>query len=233
MDRVERELHIQTPEDLSSIVEQLKTITGSRQETEQLQKEVKTLRREVDELKELLAAMGIKMDTPKEPVATPQSTAIIAGLRKECRGNPHVKDIINISGSNTGSCDGRCYRVIDYGWNGTWCTRDKGESWIQFDFRDRCVSIDSYSIKSDGYDCALIQWQLGGSNDEKNWTLLDSQNTRALCSEFTTVTFNCTQKVTDFFRYVRLMQTGPSSNNNMIMCLSEVEFFGAIKPTEN
>merc|ERR1712005_20300 len=58
--------------------------------------------------------------------------------------------------------------------SGTCCTSNKiSNSWWKFDFQSRKVSPTKYTLKhgySKGY--ALKSWNLEGSNDNTNWTVL-------------------------------------------------------------
>ena len=72
--------------------------------------------------------------------------AIVSHLRGECRGNPHEKVVISITAlSNSYN---QCHQLVDYGWNNTWFTDSKPNSWVQFDFKSRHVCLSHYSVKS-------------------------------------------------------------------------------------
>jgi hypothetical protein len=154
-------------------------------------------------------------------------TGIISRFRSECGGNPHEKGIISITASTTQR--NKCWKVVDYGWNGYWYSTHVANSWIQFDFKTNCVELDHYSLKSDGHNYHLLQWILEGSLDGQRWTILDTRNTQDLNGTFIVKTYECNSRSSEFFRYIRLRQTGKNSNNADYLMLSEIEFFGLIR----
>ena len=153
---------------------------------------------------------------------------IVAYLRSECGGNPHEKGIMSITASSNSY--NTCHQVVDYGWNNYWHTGNVSNSWIQFDFQDRWVSLESYSLKSDGSVYHLQTWIIQGSNDASSWTDLDSRNTSELNGKYITKHFTCSHEANGKqFRYIRLTQTGTDSSRCHHLMLSEVELFGTLK----
>lgn len=149
-------------------------------------------------------------------------------LRTECGGNVHDKGIVAI----TASADGwnKCYQVTDYDWNSYWCSRDSPGSWIQFDFKDSRLSVSGYTIKSDGNGMShLLKWAIEGSNDGNEWICLDCRDTQKLNGNSRIKNFTCSQQNSEFFRYVRLRQTGKNSSDCDFLVLTNIEFFGSLK----
>jgi hypothetical protein len=104
-------------------------------------------------------------------------------------------------------------------------------SWIQFDFKDRFVSLTHYVLKSDGnWRDHLMEWTISGSNDGSSWTIIDSRKTQDLNGEYITKQFECGDKlsVSPFYRYLRLTQTGKNSYGDDYLGLANIEFFGSI-----
>jgi hypothetical protein len=120
---------------------------------------------------------------------------------------------------------------VNYDWNNYFYTQNSANGWIQFDFKDRSVSLSHYALKSDGDDsCHLLQWGLSGSNDGNDWTILDERNTQDLNGNYVTKMFRCneTSSVSQFYRDIRLTQTGKNSSGHDYLLLANIEFFGLI-----
>ena len=67
------------------------------------------------------------------------------------------------------------------------------------------------------------------SNDEKNWEVIDKQSNRDFDIGYIVKTYECKMKREGFFRFVRLVHTGKSTDNDDEFRLCCVEFFGNIK----
>ena len=159
---------------------------------------------------------------------------IFCHLREKCGGNPHSKGLIEVTASSNEYK--QCYNVLDYGWNSHWRTNDVANSWIQFDMKDSRVCLASYTIKTfDGGpgDCHLRKWKIEASNDCSNWVPLDVEDTDALNGYYFTKNFECSQRTNEFFRYIRLTQTGKNwCNNDNYLLFKEIEFFGRLLSSE-
>jgi hypothetical protein len=154
---------------------------------------------------------------------------ILDYFTKECGGNVHKKRIVNITSSGDGS--NKCWQVANYGWNDSWYSSDAPNSWICFDFKENYVSLQHYTLKShEGYLDFFIEWVIEGSNDGNTWKVLDNRNTRDLCGTSRVKTYECsTSKSNEFFRFIRMRQTGKNSNNEDHLFLTNIELFGLLK----
>lgn len=156
---------------------------------------------------------------------------IISHLRQECNGNPHTKGIMAITTSGN-DCN-QCHQVVDYGWGDWWYSSNKENSWIQFDFIDRSVSVESYTIKSGkltGVPSHPRHWVIEGSNDAQSWSTIDSQDNSDLNGNCCTKHFKCSTELSGtLYRYIRMRQTGQNCFNANRLWLSEIEFFGVLK----
>jgi hypothetical protein len=145
-----------------------------------------------------------------------------------CGGNVHAKGLVAISCSS--NWYNQYWDVVNYDWNNYWFTTNSPNSWIQFDFKDRLVSLSHYALKSDGNECHLLQWALQGSVDGNSWTDLDRRNTQELNGKYLTKIFPCEQRESSstppFYRYIRLMQTGNDSSGYDHLMLGNFECFG-------
>jgi hypothetical protein len=157
-------------------------------------------------------------------------SGLIRALSTACGGNVHVKQAVNISCSGTGY--GSCSCVVDYHETGYWYSLDSPNSWIQFDFQHAKISPTHYALKSSGNSVQFLrQWELMGSNDEKNWDVFDRRNTQKLDGTYITKTFACSLGTSGvgLYRYIRLTQTGKNAYGANHLSLSQVEFFGWLR----
>lgn len=160
---------------------------------------------------------------------------IIYQLTKECGGNVAEKGILSISSfpehqsypsKNAVDFENIQSQVITYGDN---------NAWLMYDFKEKKVQPTHYSIRSrpsgKGSDHPK-NWVIEGSNTGGNdWKILDSQND-VTCLDDKSVfhTFEIKEKYSkdEFYRFLRLRQTGPNSANCYQLCLSALEYFGTI-----
>jgi hypothetical protein len=158
-----------------------------------------------------------------------ECNGIIHHLTEKCGGNVHEKGVVNITASGTER--NVCHNVVKHGWNDFWYSNNTPNSWISFDFKDKSVFLQHYTLKSAGFGHHYFtQWEIEGSNDGNTWESLDSRNTRDLCGNYVVKTYECSKsKPEEFFRFIRMRQTDKSSNNCDYFMLSEIEFFGTLK----
>jgi hypothetical protein len=153
---------------------------------------------------------------------------ILSHLTKHGGGNVHEMGVVDIT--SPGDAYYRCWQVADHGWNNWWYSNTPN-SWICFDFKDRSVSLQHYTLKSSGQGGHyFIQWEIEGSNDGSTWKSLDNRNTRDLCGNCIVKTYGCSRvNRREFFRFIRMRQTGKDSNNCDYLMLCNIEFFGKVK----
>lgn len=164
---------------------------------------------------------GCVVRSPTSPWA-----GLIAHLHELCGGNVHREGCVEITCSST--VYNSCSVVVDYDASGYWVSNDLRNSWIQFDFKDRIVSLNDYALKSDGNCNHLLEWTLHGSMDMNSWTVLDSQSRQDPTGDSTTKIFPCGEGTSPcrFYRYIRLTQTGKASSGTDSLMLVNLEFFG-------
>jgi hypothetical protein len=155
-------------------------------------------------------------------------SGLISHLTEFCGGNVHVKGLVAITCSS--NLSNQCWDVVNYNWDDFWGTQSSPNGWIQFDFKDRLVSLSHYALKSDGGAFHLLQWALQGSVDGNSWTDLDRRNTQELNGHYVTKIFPCDQRESSstphFYRYIRLTQTGKNSYGDDYLMLGNFECFG-------
>jgi hypothetical protein len=156
-------------------------------------------------------------------------SGLIHHLCEEFHGNVHERGVVNITCSSR--CYDECWQIVNYDWNSYFYTNSSPNSWIQFDFKDRFVSLTHYALKSDGNNGYHLQeWTISGSKDGNSWTIVDDQHTQSLNGNYVTKLFECgdNSSVSEFYRYLRLTQTGKNSSGYDHLMLSNIEFFGSI-----
>jgi hypothetical protein len=164
-------------------------------------------------------------------VRSPDSpfSGLIDYLTSICGGNVHERGAVEITCSSNDY--NNCWQVANFDWNNYWHSKNCANSWIQFDFNNRDVSLTHYTLKSDGHaSCHLLQWTLAGSRDGTTWELIDVRNTQELNGNYLTKTFSCSvpSDGSRFYRYIRLTQTGKNSSGHDVLMLGNVEFFGTM-----
>jgi hypothetical protein len=171
-------------------------------------------------------------DTFRSPPESPWA-GLISHLSELCGGNVHEKGLVNITCSSTQK--NQCWEIVNYGWTGYIVTDSRPNSWIQFDFKDRVVSLTHYALKShSGCVNFFVQWILQGSVDGNTWSVLDAQNTQNLNGTSLTKIFPCSvnSSVRRLYRYIRLTQTGKASHGSDVLALANIEFFGLMRNSE-
>lgn len=124
----------------------------------------------------------------------------------------------------------------DFTSSSCWALTDELDGYFELDFIDSQIEITHYAIHTlTDYQESFYQpknWTLEGSNDKKNWIVLDMrENDASLHGRDKSHIFKCfNSHGHEQFRYIRLYQRGPSHNaygwNYLYM--SGLEFFGTI-----
>ena len=90
------------------------------------------------------------------------------------------------------------------------------------------VCLSSYSLKShNGSVNWFKSWVIEGSNDEESWTTLDERNTDELVGQSIVKTYDV-KSTEEYFRYIRMRLTGPTSNGYCLLILTNIELFGSV-----
>lgn len=150
---------------------------------------------------------------------------LIDYLNKKCDGNAHLKGLIFIS--SNGDKNNHCYDLIDRQFTKNFYPKDSPDSFVMFDFKEKKISVTHYSI---GHRLnslnKLLNWELLGSNDGKNWNVLDERHIKPWNGTNNVSTYSTDNH--DFYRFVKLKLKGESSSNKYCMILASVEFFGKL-----
>lgn len=111
----------------------------------------------------------------------------------------------------------------------------ESDSWIEFDFVNRRINLESYTLRSDGNSANTCwkpkSWRIVGSNDHEEWEVIDHRvNSSELKSPGVQHRFENT-KTDNYYRYIRYIQEEVwdfGSGHNSRIILTRIEFFGSI-----
>jgi hypothetical protein len=162
------------------------------------------------------------------PTSDSPLDGIIAALTKECGGNANDQTIVKVAAS---AFDSSYYpkNAVDLGNATFFQAPNQPNQWLRYDFINRRVKLTDYSIAAHTNNYFLRSWVVEGSNDgdDGHWISLDSRsgNTDANSGHLIT-TFNVASS--DFYRFIRLRQTGVNANGNHYLILHGFEVFGFV-----
>ena len=155
---------------------------------------------------------------------------IIQHLRDECQGNVHTQNIITITSSQVRGDNRRAENTVEQDDNKILATHNIANSWIQFDFKERKVLLDSYTLKTiNGNENSehLKSWILEVSNDGKNYTEIDRhENCDLLRGPLKTQTFKVSYTTPQ--RFIRLTQTDLNWHGDNDLRINQIEFSGIL-----
>ena len=142
-------------------------------------------------------------------------------LTQKCRGNPAEKGEIEIKSS----CDPKY--LIDKTWQGCWRSPKVPNSWVMIEFINTEIILSSYSLRTHYGPAHIRSWDVEVSKDKETWYTVDSRVNRDEYKQpYTSLHWICTAPQPDPMKYVRFTMTGPSSRNENIFWLSNIELFG-------
>lgn len=168
----------------------------------------------------------------KEKIKTLQdSNGIIDYLTKVAGGNVHEKGVVIVTSSSTYDSKHIAKNAVDiHDKNNLFCSQYYSNSWLKYDFLKRKVHPTGYIITSvNDFDQNHPQnWVIEGSNNDSIWVILDSrQGETSLTGIGLTRKFNI-KPHEGSYRYLRIRQNGPNSNNNGQLVFSSLEYLGTI-----
>ena len=152
---------------------------------------------------------------------------------KCCIIKRHYNGTIQITSNSIKNCQSTPKNIVNYTTLGDktvnyYQSKNKGGSYICFDFLDLKIEIQSYLLKmmSDNY---LKNWILEGSNNNIDWTPIDIRNDcEGTNVENVRIVMKANNSNDVFYRYVKLRQTGPNWQNRNEMMIGFIEFYGRI-----
>jgi len=114
-----------------------------------------------------------------------------------------------------------------------WQSQNLPNSWIQFDFQQRKVSITSYSM-NDYF--RVKSWKVEGSTDGSTFEIIDNkvdttdfQNSNQQFNDPRAQKNFPVQPNNKYYRYIRITSTSKNWNNSDYFILFRVEFFGFVQ----
>ena len=154
---------------------------------------------------------------------------ILKYLSEKFEGNVHTKNVVNITASSI-DWSRPVENIVEDDNDKDFFTYNEPDSWIKFDFKERKVLLDHYTLKTWSGDesCAhLKNWVLEVSDDDNNFTEIDKrENCDLLYGKLKTATFEVSHSTPA--RFVRLRQTGENWCGDNDLLLNQIEFSGFI-----
>lgn len=200
----------------------------------QLSSKEEVIRKDERYLSSMTRKKGIKEFTP-EP--DHEFEGIMHYLTNQTTGNIHDNGTIKITTNSFFNNDNTYHpkNLVDYLNNNYYSSNDEPDTFICFDFKDRPIQLTNYAIKSHSSRpnyCHLRNWVIEVSNDNENWETVDyhSNDSRLNGSNITAI-FKVNKELSDFYRFIRLRQTGYSWHSDYYIYFYFIEFFGKIDET--
>lgn len=164
---------------------------------------------------------------------------IIRRLTNECGGNVHDKGVVEVTTSSDRQNDSsrKAKFAVEFdNRNGWFCTAKDNENnmWLQYDFKEKKVRPTHYAIRSKPYNSGDRHprfWVIEGSNDGNEWKTLDSRNDiNDLNGKNIIHVYEIQEKLekNEFYKCLRIRQTGKNAANNYYFGFSSLEYFGSI-----
>lgn len=157
---------------------------------------------------------------------------IVNYLNLKSGGLSSMNETIEVR-SNSNAGDLTFHQLFDYSNNEDkyWSFSSSGGILV-IDFKSMKIDLSHYSMRATYYLYGPNTWNVEGSNNNKNWEILDK---RVNCygnfnNEKKQNIFTVQNKRKGSFRYLRICQNGPCANgsNDYRFQLRHIEFFGTI-----
>jgi uncharacterized protein (DUF2249 family) len=145
-------------------------------------------------------------------------------LSTQCSGNIHDQGLVKAESKSIYS-DHYPKNLLQE--SGYFYSNNQPNEWISFNFLNKKVSLNGYSLKSYNNSYYLQNWNIEGSNDNKEWNFIDNKtNIHNLDGSEKEDTFLINESKP--YQIIRLTQTTKSNNNNDLLLLNRIEFYGAL-----
>lgn len=181
-------------------------------------------------IEEIADPLDISYDETKEN----KFTGIINYLSRKCKGNVHLKRIVKVTSSSVMIYPSKEFIKICNAYNSAnfnngktfFESANEPNSWLCFDFRNLKVRPNMYSIQlGQKFKKILQHWVIEGSNNGKNWTILDERRESSFENN---EIFEINSVQEEWYRFLRLRQTDKNGNGQYSLCISSIEFYGQI-----
>lgn len=159
---------------------------------------------------------------------------IINYLTKKTGGNIHDNGTIEITTNNLNANYPPKY-VVDFNSDNYFDAHNTSlkNTHVCFDFKTRFIQLTNYSIQSPRCeDIGIKNWNIEVSKDGEQWEITDRHvNESVLKSANSVATFNISPPRREFYRFIRLIETGCSwrGENRYDGDFSKIEFFGKLQ----
>ena len=90
------------------------------------------------------------------------------------------------------------------------------------------MCLNGYTLMMDG-SSSPKSWVLEVSNDGDSWEVIDRRDENEDAKNYYSVHLLVTHPQTHAYRYVRFRQTAPNIDNNDMLVIQALEFFGTIR----
>ena len=197
-----------------------------RQSHAALQENMRAVTAERDWLKEIVDMKHFPLNSAR-PL-----DGIIAHLTKECGGNVHDREVVNITADRPYSSDPSraAKNIADLERANThfYCANAEN-MWVCYDFKEKVVVFEAYSLRAyyDYDDCNLKTWEIQVSMTGRNdWETVDRQSNNDLRGRGRIASYRLSNPVR--CRFIRLKQTGRNHRGDYDTLTSAFEVFGRI-----
>lgn len=172
--------------------------------------------------------LKLEVNTKENSIET-EKDKLFNGILKRIRSKYKIHKMVKITASSFKKDN--MYIVTDKNLDGYWSSYNLPNSWIKFDFKNRMIKLEEYSLETADLPPGsghLVSWILEASNNDRDWTTLDSQYNFVLhTGNMAASSFPCSK--IGFYRYFRLKQCGLNDQGQDTMILKAIEFFGRVK----
>lgn len=162
---------------------------------------------------------------------------IMRYLTTKTGGNIHDNKTIEITTNSITSESKHPRNVVDYQRGNIYDCENISDVFICFDFKDKRIQPSKYSLQTSAGGVNrwhLRNWAIEVSNDGKKWEEIDRHsNDSTLNGASIKTVFNVSKVPSDFYRFIRLHQTGYSwleqpNSNKYGFELYYIDFFGKL-----
>lgn len=139
------------------------------------------------------------------------------------------KSLANFKGlvyiSSNGDERNHAFNLIDKNFDDYFYPHPDENSFVKFDFINHKVSLRNYSLRSKNiFFNKLINWEIEGSNNGINWDKIDERHINEWYGVDNISTYSVLNH--NFYQYIQIRLRGPASNNDYLLALTNIEFFG-------
>ena len=145
----------------------------------------------------------------------------------------YLSDFVKLK--NSSSYYGNIYSIISYNFTGDFAkdcfaTQSLSNSYVEFEFVNHRMRISHYGILTrPGLSANFLKtWKFQGMNEKNEWTTLHYKNNSNDLVGLNISKVYKTKSTTNTFKRLRIIQTGPNSDNSYHLVLNNIDFFGTL-----